>query len=235
MIANKSGKSNQPTPEMRGFASLRYNQILMRILITAGPTREPIDPVRYIGNRSSGKMGAALAEAAVSAGHAVTVVLGPVSISMPPVPIVHVETAAQMQEAVLREFPRHDLLIMAAAVADYRPITIALRKMDRAGRLVIECEPTPDIVALASRSKAPSQRIVGFSLEMEGDLDRAQQKLDRKKLDLMVYNPVVTMDSEQVQAVLLWPDGRRETLPAMDKRQFAEILIERSAKLFVGL
>lgn len=232
MIGSKPGKSNQPTREMRGFASLRYNQILMRILITAGPTREPIDPVRYIGNRSSGKMGAALAEAAVAGGHAVTIVLGPVSISMPDVPTVPIETAAQIQEAVLREFTRHDLLIMAAAVADYRPISVAPRKMDRAGRLTIECEPTPDIVALVSTSKTPSQRIVGFSLEMEGDLDRAAQKLDRKNLDLMVYNPVATMNSAQVQAVLLWPDGRRELLQPMEKRQFASLLIDRCAKLF---
>lgn len=217
---------------MRGFAALRYNQILMRILITAGPTREPIDPVRYIGNRSSGKMGAALAEAAVSAGHSVTMVLGPVQVAMPDVRTTHVETAAQMQEAVLREFPRHDLLIMAAAVADYRPISVAPRKMDRAGKLIIECEPTPDIVALAAASKSPSQRIVGFSLEMEGDLERARQKLGRKKLDLMVYNPVATMDSARVQAVLLWPDGRNETLLAMEKRDFATLLIDRCAKLF---
>lgn len=232
MIANKSGKSNQPTPEMRGFAALRYNQIHMRILVTAGPTREPIDPVRYIGNRSSGKMGAAIVEAAVSAGYAVTMVLGPVSIAMPDVATVHVETAAQMQEAVLREFPRHDLLIMAAAVADYRPISIAPRKMDRGGKLTIECEPTPDIVALAGASKVPSQRIVGFSLEMEGDLKRARQKLARKNLDLMVYNPIATMDSAQVQAVLLWPDGRHENLSAMEKRAFATLLIDRCAKLF---
>lgn len=204
----------------------------MRILITAGPTREPIDPVRYIGNRSSGKMGAALAEAALSAGHSVTVVLGPVSISFPDVATVRVETAAQMQETVLREFPRHDLLIMAAAVADYRPISIAPRKMDRGGRLTIECEPTPDIVAIAGASKTTNQRIVGFSLEMEGDLERARQKLDRKRLDLMVYNPVATMDSAQVQAVLLWPDGNRETLQPMEKREFARLLMERGTKLF---
>ena len=103
---------------------------IMRVLITAGPTREPIDPVRYVGNRSSGKMGAALASAARRAGHEVTLIVGPVSATMPPgVRRIDIETAAQMHAAVLREFPGHELLIMAAAVADFRPVRLESRKL----------------------------------------------------------------------------------------------------------
>src|SRR5271154_3336034 len=99
---------------------------MMRILITAGPTREPIDPVRYIGNRSSGRMGAALSAAALAAGHTTTLIVGPVTVALPPAARrIDVETAQQMQDTVLREFPSHDLLIMAAAVADYRPKAVS--------------------------------------------------------------------------------------------------------------
>src|SRR5665213_2640067 len=132
---------------------------MMKILITAGPTREPIDPVRYIGNRSSGRMGAALAEAGLAAGHAVTLIVGPVSVAMPAEAVrINVETAAQMHEAAMREFPSHALLIMAAAVADYRPKSISRGKISRHGALTIECEPTQDIIAAAGRIKRPDQR-----------------------------------------------------------------------------
>ena len=115
----------------------------MRVLITAGPTREPIDAVRYIGNRSSGQMGAALASAAMNAGHEVTLVLGPVTAPMPGgTRRIDVETAAQMLASVLAEFPQHDLLIMAAAVADYRPKIMHGGKLAREGGLKIVCEAT---------------------------------------------------------------------------------------------
>src|SRR5436190_1375509 len=147
----------------------------MKILITAGPTREPIDPVRYIGNRSSGQMGAALADAALRQNHQVTLILGPVTVAMPQnVKRIDVETAAQMLDAVLREFANHDLLIMAAAVADYRPKQVTKDKIARHGTLTIECEATEDIVAAASRTKRPDQRTIGFSLEGRGQIERAR-------------------------------------------------------------
>src|SRR5581483_10196034 len=168
----------------------------MRILLTAGPTREPIDAVRYIGNRSSGRMGAALAEAAMRAGHSVTLVLGPVTVAMPEgARRIDIETAAEMRDAVLREFPGHDLLIMAAAVADYRPKAVHAGKLARQGTLSIECEATEDIVAAAGRIKRPEQRTIGFSLEERGNVERATEKLIRKNLDLIVYNPTDTMNS----------------------------------------
>lgn len=205
----------------------------MRTLITAGPTREPIDAVRYIGNRSSGQMGAALTSAALSAGHEVTLIVGPVSVAMPAAGRrIDVETAEQMHEAVLSEFPLHDLLIMAAAVADYRPKHAAPDKLARGGSLIIECEPTEDIVAAAGRIKRDDQRTVGFSLEMAGNLPRAREKLLQKKLDLIVYNPTATMDSPDVRATLLWPGGKVEEFPALSKSRFAGLLMERLAALF---
>jgi phosphopantothenoylcysteine decarboxylase/phosphopantothenate--cysteine ligase len=205
----------------------------MRVLITAGPTREPIDAVRYIGNRSSGRMGAALTTAALAAGHRVTLILGPVSIPMPPqARRIDVETAAEMHQAVLAEFPNHDLLIMAAAVADYRPKVVRTDKTPRHGSLTIECEATEDIVAHAGRIKRPDQRIVGFSLELRGNIDRAREKLTRKNLDLIVYNPTETMNSESVEATLLWRDGKTESLSPSNKSEFADLLIRRCLTLF---
>src|SRR5215218_221443 len=124
----------------------------MKILITAGPTYEPIDPVRFIGNRSSGQMGAALASAAVDAGHEVTLVLGPVTAAMPQhkqIRRVDIVTSRDLLEAVLREFRSHDLLIMAAAVADFRPRQVRTEKAQRTGTMTIELEATEDIAAAA--------------------------------------------------------------------------------------
>ncbi|HEY2586345.1 MAG TPA: phosphopantothenoylcysteine decarboxylase [Tepidisphaeraceae bacterium] len=206
----------------------------MKVLITAGPTREPIDAVRYIGNRSSGRMGAAIASAATTAGHAVTLILGPVSVPMPAVDRrIDVETASQMHLAVLGEFPAHDLLIMAAAVADYRPKHVHAKKLARTGGThTIECEPTEDILAAAGVTKQPDQRTVGFSLEMAGNLARAREKLVRKRLDLIVYNPTQTMGSDDVESVLLWADGRTENLASRSKAEFGEVLVNRASELF---
>lgn len=219
---------SSPFPSLERFG--------MKLLITAGPTCEPIDAVRFIGNRSSGRMGAAIASAAMDAGHAVTLVVGPVSVPLPEVTRrIDVETAAQMQRAVLDEFPSHDLLIMAAAVADYRPKHMHAEKLARSGgTLTIECEPTEDILAAVGVIKRPDQRTVGFSLEMAGNVDRSREKLVRKKLDLIVYNPTRTMESGEVEAVLLWADGRAETLGARSKTDFARVLVERAIALFGG-
>jgi phosphopantothenoylcysteine decarboxylase / phosphopantothenate---cysteine ligase len=207
----------------------------VRILITAGPTHEPIDAVRYIGNRSSGRMGIAFCDAALAAGHSVTAIFGPVQLTAPPqVRRVNVETAAQMQAAVLREFPNHDLLIMAAAVADFRPVRVRSEKLARSGSLMIECEPTDDIVAAAARGKRPDQRIIGFSLEARGNTARSHEKLARKSLDLIVYNPTDTMSSTTIESVLIWPDGREEAMAKQSKADFARMLIGRAAGLWHG-
>ena len=207
----------------------------MRVLITAGPTYEPIDPVRFIGNRSSGNMGSALASAAVEEGHDVTLILGPVTAAMPAhskIRRVDIFSSRDLLDAVMREFPGHDLLIMAAAVADFRPQQVRRDKVERGGRMTIELEATEDILAAVGVIKKPHQRTVGFSLVERGDLKRSREKLARKKLDLIVYNPLDTMSSATIESILLWPDGRSEELPIQDKIDFARTLLARSAALF---
>jgi phosphopantothenoylcysteine decarboxylase/phosphopantothenate--cysteine ligase len=205
----------------------------MRILITAGPTYEPIDPVRFIGNRSSGAMGAALANAATAARHDVTLILGPVTAAMPTnIRRIDVMSSRDMYEAVLREFPSHDLLIMAAAVADFRPRGSRTEKIERGGTLTIELEATEDIAAAAGEIKQPMQRTIGFSLVERGNLARSREKLVRKNLDLIVYNPLDTMSSKTIESVLLYPDGRSEELPMQQKADFAGTLIARAEALF---
>lgn len=206
----------------------------MNVLITAGPTREPIDAVRFISNRSSGQMGLALIQAASAAGHSVTAILGPVSFDLPGQTCrIDVETTREMHEAVMREWPRHDLLIMAAAVADYRPKQLAAGKLARTGTLTLELEPTEDIVATAAAVRRPDQRIIGFSLESAGQIDRAREKLRRKNLDMVVYNPLPTMNSAEVEAVLVDRDGHEQALSRTSKQDFARTLIKRATALFV--
>ena len=207
----------------------------MRVLITAGPTYEPIDPVRFIGNRSSGTMGAALAAAAVDAGHDVTLVLGPVTAPMPAhekIRRVDIFSSRDLLDAVMREFPSHDLLIMAAAVADFRPKQVRTAKVERGGTMTIELEATEDLAAAAGAIKQPHQRTVGFSLVERGNIQRSREKMARKTLDLIVYNPLDTMSSQTIESVLLWPDGRSEELDSRPKRAFADILLQRAAQLF---
>jgi phosphopantothenoylcysteine decarboxylase/phosphopantothenate--cysteine ligase len=205
----------------------------LRVLITAGPTREPIDPVRFIGNRSSGRMGAALAQAALEAGHAVTAILGPITIPFPGgIRRVDIETTAQLHSAVLQEWGRQDVLIMAAAVADFTPVRVSAEKLSRAGELTIACKPTPDIVAEAALHKRADQRVIGFSLESAGNIDRAREKLVRKHIDLIVFNPLETMEGDAISATLLYADGRSEPLPPLSKAAFAKSLLQRIGGLF---
>ena len=205
----------------------------MNLLLTAGGTREPIDPVRYLGNRSSGRLGAALAAAAVRAGHRVTLIVGPGAVEMPAVDRrVDVTTAAEMLDAVLADFPAADVLLMAAAVADYRPVAAAAGKIESGQqRLIIECEPTADVLAAVADARRPGQRVVGFSLQTDGDLDRARAKLARKRLDVIVHNRQATLDSDGIDATLLYADGRTERLGYRTKAAFADELIRRVGDL----
>ena len=208
----------------------------MRVLITAGGTREPIDAVRFIGNRSSGQLGAALVDASLAAGHSTTVILAAVAVPFnPSARRIDIETSDQMLHAVLSEFPAHDLLIMAAAVSDYRPRSPSAGKIERAGPIAIEFEPTQDILAAVARIKRPDQRTVGFSLESWDNPDhgpqRAAGKLIAKSLDLIVANPLATMSSPSIRPTLIYSDGRREQLPLIDKVQFANDLLSRCQRL----
>ncbi len=215
----------------------------MRFLVTAGPTREPIDPVRYLSNRSSGKMGYAVAAAAVAAGHATTLISGPVALAVPTglTRLVRVETAAEMLVAVREAFDAADVLVMCAAVADYRPARVAPHKLKKDGRagLTLALEPTEDILrSLRARPTPPGAqrpRVVGFAAETR-ELDAAAQgKLAAKGCDLVVGNdvsrPGLGFDSDDNELVLFFRDGSTRTLPRASKRDLATMLVEIITKL----
>lgn len=197
-----------------------------RLLVTAGGTREPIDPVRFIGNRSSGKMGIAMADAAYSRGADVTLV-STVDVERS-YPVVVVETAQDMQEAVEAEFDSCDALVMTAAVADFRPLAVSSQKIKKSESedIVLELTKNPDIIDLLGRVKRKHQVIVGFAAESEALLSNASSKLKRKNLDMIVGNDISVPDigfgSDDNAVIILSADGTRENLPRMPKRAIAE-------------
>lgn len=204
-----------------------------RILITAGPTHEPIDAVRFLGNRSSGRLGVALADEAAARGWTVTLLLGPVSRtpSDSRVRTLRFRTCADLQKLLSSTVPESDVLVMAAAVADYRP------KVDpaffggkfrrKSETLTLELEPTPDLLAQVAQTRRPDQLMVGFALEPRDDLmASARAKLERKRIDLVVGNPLETMDGETIDAVVLGRDGSEvRTKGAIGKTEFAAWLM----------
>lgn len=210
-----------------------------KVLITAGGTREPIDPVRFIGNRSSGKMGIAMADAAAGRGAEVTLI-STVEVNRS-YEVLLVETAQDMQEAVESEFDSCDALVMTAAVADFRPLRVAPQKIKKSQSEDLELELTqnPDILDLLGRCKRPDQVVIGFAAESEELLSNASDKLRRKHLDMIVANDITVPDigfgSDDNAVCILQADGRRETLPRMPKRAIAEhlcdILVEKLAEL----
>lgn len=216
-----------------------------RVLVTAGPTWEPIDAVRFIGNRSSGRMGIAIAAAFAARGHDVTLLLGPTNIQ--PVDSSHhrtvrFRTTADLERLLHEHWPRHDLLVMAAAVADFRPASppdagSKIARTTSAG-FSLDLVPTPDLLASLKPITRSHQRLIGFALETRDQLlTRARSKLIDKGLHAIVANPLETMDSESVEAVLILADGR-ETSPPGDegagvtKSAFARWLAEQAAQLF---
>jgi phosphopantothenoylcysteine decarboxylase / phosphopantothenate---cysteine ligase len=164
----------------------------LKILVTAGPTREPIDPVRFISNRSSGKMGFAIAEAAQKLKHKVTLIYGPVFIEPPKnVHLIKIETAREMHQAVLREAKKHSIIIMTAAVADYEPMKMASQKIKKtSSQLVLRLRKTPDILHELGKRKTKKQFLVGFAAETTDLLKNAQSKLIKKNLDWIIANKV---------------------------------------------
>ncbi|MDN4592456.1 bifunctional phosphopantothenoylcysteine decarboxylase/phosphopantothenate--cysteine ligase CoaBC [Polycladomyces subterraneus] len=201
------------------------------VIVTAGPTREPMDPVRFISNRSSGKMGYALAEAARAAGAEVVLISGPVSLKTPQgVRRVDVGTADEMLEAVLRDLPRADVVIKAAAVADYRPAHVADYKIKKTGEeMVVRLERTPDIAQEVGRRKQPHQLLVGFAAETDHVATYAQDKLKRKNMDLIVANDVTLpgagFDGDTNIVTVYDRDGEVLRLPMLSKREVARRLI----------
>jgi phosphopantothenoylcysteine decarboxylase/phosphopantothenate--cysteine ligase len=181
---------------------------MSRILITSGPTRQYLDPVRYLTNASSGRMGAALASAVIEAGHNVVVVSGPVDVEYPgSAEVIPVVSTEDMLEACLEVFPTCDGLIAVAAPCDYRPVMVAPRKIRKTGDpLKLHLVETPDVVALLGAIKE-SQWMVAFALETEDERIRALQKLERKSCDLIVVNGPAALHAPETKVELINPEG----------------------------
>jgi phosphopantothenoylcysteine decarboxylase/phosphopantothenate--cysteine ligase len=212
------------------------------MLITAGPTHEPIDAVRFIGNRSSGRLGSALASEAAARGWDVTLLMGPVGVPTTATPdqstsidskisMFRFRTAADLQGLLREHVAGADVLVMAAAVADFRPKDGSkfggkFRRKD--AELVLTLEPTPDLLAEVASSRRPEQLMVGFALEpREEMMTSAREKLERKKVDLVVANPLETMDSETIEAVVIGRDGfEQRTVGTVSKAAFAPWLLD---------
>jgi phosphopantothenoylcysteine decarboxylase/phosphopantothenate--cysteine ligase len=204
------------------------------VLITAGPTREKIDPVRYLTNRSSGRMGYALAEAALRRGARVLLVSGPTAIAAPGgAELTRVETASEMHAAVLRLLPESTVVIKTAAVADFRPKAAAGQKIKRKGEVTLELEPTEDILSEVARRKT-SQLVVGFAAETENVLENAREKLASKSLDLIVANDVsregIGFDSDR-NAVTIISNSEVIEVPETSKWEVAHRMLDQVVKL----
>jgi phosphopantothenoylcysteine decarboxylase/phosphopantothenate--cysteine ligase len=205
------------------------------VLVTAGGTREAIDPVRFVGNRSSGKMGYALAEAAQNRGARVVLVSGPTALRTPPrCELVSVTTADEMRDAVMSRLNEATLVIKAAAVADYRPVVVSEQKLKRSGTLTLELAPTEDILAEVARRRRPSQIIVGFAAETHDDIENGRAKLLKKGADAIVVNNVaghrVGIDADENAATFLTPTKAID-LPQMPKRELADRILDEIAAL----
>ena len=219
--------------EVEASLRLRTSMKGIRVLIGAGRTEEPLDPVRVLTNRSSGRMGFALAEAARDRGAEVIVVAGPVSVDPPlGVEIVNVTTALQMERAMRERGPKATVVIMAAAVADYRPARVATQKIKRdAGPLDIKLEPNPDILAGLGAAKTKDQLVVGFALETTNGVENARKKLAEKRADLIVLNSPEQGLGGETNTVTLVEARSQVELPEASKREVAEHILDRVLEL----
>jgi phosphopantothenoylcysteine decarboxylase/phosphopantothenate--cysteine ligase len=214
------------------------------VLVTAGPTREPIDPVRFLSNRSSGKMGYALAEAAAWRGARVILVSGPVELEPPlHVELVRVETAREMRDAVLAHLPETTIIVKSAAVADYHVTNVPSQKLKKtATRLSLELDPTPDILAEAAAEierAARGQLLIGFAAETENVVSEAKRKLKAKRCHMVVANNVAAeglgFESDDNEVTLVTQTGDVIELPRARKREIADRILDEALKLRLAL
>jgi phosphopantothenoylcysteine decarboxylase/phosphopantothenate--cysteine ligase len=237
------GKGRLSEPEEILSAVVSYfnpNQRLkgLRALVNAGPTYEAIDPVRFIGNRSSGKMGIAIAESLRVQGAEVTLVLGPVHESIPEgIKIIRVESAKEMFEACLNSFQSADIAVLAAAVADYRPANVSAEKIKKKdSSLELRLEETEDIAAALGNIKRHNQKLICFALETENEEDNALAKMIRKNADLLVLNSLKTkgvyFGSENNAVTLFHSDGSKKEISLLSKTEIAKIISNEIAELF---
>ena len=205
------------------------------VLVTAGPTREAVDPVRYVGNRSSGRMGYAIARAAWRRGADVTLVSGPVQIDAPPgVEVVAVETAVQMHAAVSEAIASADVTVFAAAVSDFRPSAPEAGKVKRSevgDEIVLPLTANPDIARTTGASRKPGSVTVGFALETSDLLENARKKLEAKAFDILVANDATEegsgFDVDTNRVTILTKEGEPEHLPLLSKDEVAEEILDR--------
>jgi len=208
----------------------------VRLLVTAGPTREEIDPVRYLSNHSSGKMGYAIARAAAARGAEVVLISGPVALAEPAgVTTLQVGSAQEMQQAVDARYAESDVVIKAAAVADYRPVQKAQQKLKKTSEgLCLQLEKNPDLLAELGKRKI-RQLLIGFAAETENLLVNATAKLEKKNLDMIVANDVTAegagFGSETNLVKFIFADGRCEDLPLLSKAEVSEMLLDRVIEL----
>jgi phosphopantothenoylcysteine decarboxylase/phosphopantothenate--cysteine ligase len=207
----------------------------MRFLVSAGPTREMIDEVRYLSNLSSGRTGYAVAEAARDAGHEVILVSGPVDLSPPPgITLVKVTSAVEMHAAILAAYPRIDAVVMTAAVADYRPASRVTGKLKKgSGPMTLELVRNPDILEELGRGKT-RQVLIGFALEVQDAEGGARAKLERKNLDLVVLNGPENFAGASSRFRLLDREGHLEDALELTKEGLGALLVRRAEELFAA-
>lgn len=233
------GKGRMEEPEqifkvVADFLTCRKDMEGKKVMITAGPTYEKIDPVRFIGNYSSGKMGYALAEECAERGAEVVLISGPVSIKAhhPSIKVMSVESAQQMHDAALSAFADSDAAIMCAAVADYAPVVVAEKKIKREKDdiPVIELKKNPDIAAALGKIKKPGQMLVGFALETDNEMANAQSKLERKNLDMIVLNSLADKQAgfgvDTNKVTIIEKDGTVHSYEVKPKKEVAADIVD---------
>jgi phosphopantothenoylcysteine decarboxylase/phosphopantothenate--cysteine ligase len=242
MACGDVGPGRLPEPEeiasqIEAILSRRRDMVGVRLLVTAGPTRQWLDPVRFISNPSTGKMGYAIAEAAISRGAAVVLVSGPTALTPPPgAELVRVESTQDMLEAATRAFPECDAAVCAAAPADHAPESVAGQKIKRlqGGALELRLVPTPDVAAALGQMKG-DRALVAFAADTQSLLENAKAKMAAKHADLVVANDVSQPDAgfgtDTNRAVLLSSDGQAEALPLMSKTALAHEILDRLVPL----
>lgn len=235
-----AGRMSEPVQiveKIEELLSRKQDMAGLKVLVTAGPTREALDPVRFVTNRSSGRMGYALAESAQKRGAEVTLVSGPVNIPAPRgVHVVSVQSTEDLYNAMMELAPKQDIIVQSAAPADYKAEVIAPQKMKKQGdeKLVLTLVPTQDVARAVGEKKLPGQTLIGFAAETENLHANAEKKLDRKNLDMIVANDVTRpgagFDVDTNIASIL-TDAGVEDLPLMKKTELADVIFDRAMKL----
>ena len=230
--AGRMGEPKEIVQRLSDFFKKGQSLVGKKAIVTAGPTYEPIDPVRFIGNRSSGKMGVAIAEALAQRGASVELILGPskLSTTLPNITTTRVQTAQDMYEAATTSFKKADVAVMAAAVADYRPKTVANKKLKKADfDLTIPLERTQDIAAALGKVKKKKQLIIGFALETNNELENAKGKLKRKNFDMIVLNSLQDKGAgfqHNTNKVKFITEEKIIDVPLKTKKEVAEDIVD---------